>query len=62
MFGRIINVRSPKSFKNIVKTILYSNFANKFTEYGKRNEPLAIKKLQETEDIAIGESGIFTHT
>lgn len=60
-FGKILNVRTRKSYKNIVKNILYSSFGSKYTEYGTRNEPKALQQTMIKENIIILPCGIFIH-
>lgn len=60
-FGRILNVRSSSSYRNIVKSILYGSFSSKYTDYGIVNEPNAIRQMMKQENVVIVKCGLFIH-
>lgn len=53
-FGRVCCARSPESFPNIVKSILYTRLAGlKEIEHRNTNEHKAIRALEELERVSI---------
>lgn len=60
-FGKIIRAR-PSSYANYTKTLLYSTgiTANSLN-YGKQNEPIAVKQLELQEKLIVQPCGLFIH-
>lgn len=60
-FGRILNVRSSSSYKNIANAILYGSFRSKYTDYGTANESNAIGQMMTQQKVEIVKCGLFIH-
>lgn len=59
-FGLVCCARSPESYSNIVKSILYTKLAGlKEIEHGNTNEHKAIRALEELERVSIDKCGLF---
>lgn len=58
-FGEVCRRREGTSCQRLVKTLLYSNFRNIDTDYGSKNEKLAILKIEEEKGIKVKKCGLF---
>lgn len=59
-FGCVCSARSPASFSNIVKSILYTQLSGlKEIEHGNTNEHKAIQALELLEGVSVGKCGLF---
>ncbi|KAI8426792.1 hypothetical protein MSG28_014476 [Choristoneura fumiferana] len=60
VFGQICKRRAATSCKNIIKTLLYSNFkGSDATRYGNENEPIALKETEAALGVQVSPCGLY---